>query len=235
MRVGTRQAAVFGAPLQHYQRVLATCPIAYWPLWEPSGAVVYGLVGGLNGTHVAVTPGALGIGDGRTSVLYDGATSYTNIHSAGLAGAFNGDEMSLLVWGLVSSGVWSDNTYRTLVRLLVNGTNWLSIYKYTNNRIYGTYLAGGTATELGITVSPAGFFCVGLTISKSNDAFKLYYNGVQQGTTQTGLGVWSGALTQCIIGADDTTPGNPWSGLIAHVMVSSNALPPATIEALARP
>lgn len=78
--------------LQYIDRVLATDPIAYWPLDERFGSVAYDLVSGRvtgakYGAHVGVTLGERGIGDGGTAGLNDGINDYTNISSPDLAGA----------------------------------------------------------------------------------------------------------------------------------------------------
>jgi len=56
-------------------------------------------------------------------------------------------------------------------------------------------------------------------------------------TTQTGLGVWAGSLTDndgCMIGSDDgAAPSDVWSGYLAHVALWSSALSAATITTLA--
>jgi hypothetical protein len=63
---------------------------------EPAGAIsIDQSNNGRNGAYTGVTLGATGIGDGRTSATFDGATSYNNIYSAALNTAWNGAEWSV--------------------------------------------------------------------------------------------------------------------------------------------
>ena len=77
--------------VSYSQKVLSTGPIRYWPLDEKAGAVAYDLAQAnmltpQAGVHTAVAYGGVGIGDGRTSLAYDGSTSYTNIYTVEMAG-----------------------------------------------------------------------------------------------------------------------------------------------------
>ena len=72
-------------------KIQALGPIAYWPLSEASGTTIVDASGNArNGAYTAVTLGQAGIGDGRTSASFDGSTSFGDLYSASLAGAFNG-------------------------------------------------------------------------------------------------------------------------------------------------
>ena len=72
--------------LRKIQSVRPQNLVALWPQNEPSGAVSTEIVRRYNGAYTGVTLGGVGVqGTGLTSAGYDGATSYNNIYSAGLA------------------------------------------------------------------------------------------------------------------------------------------------------
>ena len=228
------------AALRYTRKVKDLGPIAYWPEGEPSGTVSLDESGNSarNGVYTGVTLGNPGIGDGRTSAGFDGATSKNNIYSASLAAAFNGSESTVAGWAQVANaGVWTDATLRVIVALWVNGNNRAEIIKNTtNNQIVMVYDSGAVVQQFVIgSVSTLSPFHVALTWSKSADQAKAYLNGVQQGATQTGLGVWVGSLaaTTTVIGARTTTPTSVWSGSLAHLAVWNRALAAAEVASLA--
>ena len=114
----------------YYRKVLGYKPIGDWPQWEAAGTVARGLTDtARNGTYVNVTLLQGGIGDGRICPSYNGTTSYTDIYSAALAGAFNGAEGTLMIWAKVSAaGVWTDAASRYLVRLRADANNSVHIH-----------------------------------------------------------------------------------------------------------
>ena len=229
--------------VQYYQKVLALDPIAYWMLDEKSGAVAYDMVSGRaagaqNGAHTAVTLAQSGVGDGRTSGSYDGATSYTNVYSATLAGAFNGAAGTVMIWAKVSAaGVWSDGTQRHAFTVRADLGNRVQIVRTTNNgELRFAYSAGGTAETVDLAgLSTTGWMNLAVTWSKADEEMRAYYNGVQTGATQINLGVWAGALAAntTVIGAATTTPGSEWSGTLAHCAIWDRAITPAAIADLA--
>lgn len=227
-------------PLAYTNKVIALSPIAYWPMAESSGTTVLDASGnGRNGTYTAVTLGRPGIGDGRTAAGFDGSTSFANIYSASLDGAFNNAEGTMMVWfRFLSAGVWTDATARQFFQLRADANNLAVIRRTTtNNQLQDQYVAGATAKNVSI-VSLGGSLAwnhMAVTWSKSADQVIAYVNGAQSGATQTGLGVWAGALsaTACLIGAATVTPGNPMIGNLAHAAVWSSALSAAQIATLA--
>ena len=225
----------------YFAEVLATGPIATWPLWEASGTVAQCLVStAQNGTYssdVSGWPPGVGIGDGKTAPWFDGTNDYVNINTAAFRAAFNGAEGSTLVWARVNSGaVWTDGTYRFALMFYIDANNYIDITRWNaNNTLSWRYAAGGVGkqrTKAGL--STTDWMCLGSTWSASANEFRAYYNGVQEGLTINGLGVWSGAaLTRAVIGAAIVTPANVWHGWEAYATVWNQALPPATMAALA--
>lgn len=192
-----------------------------------------------NGLYRNVTLGQPGIGDGLTAASYDGTTSFDNIYSAALNADFNNQEGTVAAWAKMSAaGVWTDGTQRSVVRLGADNNNFVIIDRSTtNNELRFRYTAGGTAIAVATTAfgGSLAWLSLACTWSKSGDAFKAYVNGLQVGTTQTGLGVWAGALGATVnnLGAGTTGPATPWSGLLAHAMLWNTPLTAAQALALA--
>lgn len=220
--------------------ICGTSLIGYWPNWD-KGSTAFDFSGRKHhGTHTGVTLGQPGIGDGRMSGLYDGVNDFTNVYSAALAAAFNSQELTIFAHiRMLAAGVWTDSTVRYIARIAVNGSNEVNIRRgTTNNQMVSEYVAGGTTK--GVSLSSVGprldFFSWGITVSKSANQVKVFYQGLQTGATQTSLGTWAGELstTQCCIGSANITPSGVTSGFIQHVILCNAALPPAAIAELAR-
>lgn len=237
---------------QYYRKVLYYRPIAYWPLWETSGMVARCLVNtAQNGTYTGVTLGQAGIGDGNTCPLFDGANDYCDIYTAAFKDAFalyndptgllDESEGTVMVWAKVANaGVWTDGADRFLLQLAVDANNRLLCAKtITNNRLFLKYAAGGAFEDQAINgMTTIEWMCLGMTWSKSagaNGEVKHFLNGVQQGATDTALGVWVGNLAAAAttIGASSTGPAEPWHGWLAHCAVWDTPLTPTQIADLA--
>jgi hypothetical protein len=229
---------------QTYQRktlnLFGASIIAYWPLWEPSGSVANDISGNArNGSYTGVALGQTGIGDGHTAPLFDGTADFVNVYSAGLAGAFSGVAGSLMTWGKVSgAGVWTDSTARYLLRLAADGNNQITLEKRSlNNTLRALYTANATVKGTSPVFSGLTWFHFAITWDKNAGAdgqVLVFLNGAQSGATQTGLGVWAGALAAAttVIGALDLLPSNGWSGYLAHVLLLNRAATPAEIASV---
>lgn len=229
--------------MPYWRKMLSVAPdalIAYWPLYEPSGTVVINRQGDAarNGVYTGVDLNYPGIGDGLSAPFFDGVNDYANIYSAALNSAFNAAEGTIQIWGRLTAAVWTDATYRQAMMLRADANNRLLIEREpTNDQIVYYYIAGGTLKSVALTTSrPITPFHLALTWSKSADQMKAYFNGVQVGATQTGLGTWAGALasTACLIGAVTTTPTFIWSGMLAHAGVWTRALSAGEVAELYR-
>lgn len=233
--IGTGRGLMGGGT--YADKALGTGPIAYWPLWEASGAVAHCLINpAQDGAYVGVTLGNLIAPDGSLCPLFDGVNDYVNASSAAFSAAFNGSEGSVMGWGRVFNvGVWTDGLYHAIWRL-TTGTSTITIGKSNvNNQAYGIYVAGGvTETVLINGLTTTDWMQFVLTWSASADQVKFYYNGAQTGATQTVLGVWGGAISanNPVIGANTVTPTVPWYGWISHVAVWARAIAPSTVAAL---
>lgn len=223
---------------EYVAKVRALNPIAYWILGEhaPDTTAVCQSDRNQNGTHVGVTLGNVGIGDGQVCPSYDGTNDYTDVDTAALVSAFDGDEGTALIWGKMSAGgIWTDGSNRYALSLIVDGNNYIFLRKNVANNTLGWYYTAGGVAEavtLGALVT-TGWMSIALTWSSAADEVKAFYNGAQTGLTQAGLGVWAGSLVTATIGAYNTAPASAWSGYLAHCALWDSALAPATVLSLA--
>lgn len=224
---------------QYYQKVLALNPIAYWMQDEKSGAVAYDMVAeneAQNGAYTGVTLAQPGIGDGRTSPLYDGANDFLNVQTATLAGRFSGVEGSIALWGRVANvGVWSDATARQLFYFQANVGSYIAAARAAaaNNAIDVAHSGGGTFDSYRMTVGPTiDWFHICMTWDQPGDLIVYYLNGTQV-STDVGIGVWAGALSIALIGAQNLAPTAVWSGYLAHYAVWDRELASGEVSTLA--
>jgi hypothetical protein len=225
------------------KKVMATNPIAYWPLSELSGSTARCLVNSAqNGTYTGVTLGqAITDSNGVRFIcpLFDGANDYADVYSATLNSAFNGDEGSLALWARVYNvGVWTDGTYRAMF-MLSDNSNQNRVRprrSTTDNRINGSYEAGDVSEDTKWNIGPSvDWVPYGMSWSASGDIVRFYGNGVEQDTSST-LGTWVQNFHQnkCCIGAATKTPTSVWYGWVAKVAVWDSVKPPAHFVKLAK-
>lgn len=221
--------------LAYTNKVLALGPIAYWPMAEASGVVAFDATpNARNGAYTGVTLGQPGIGDGRTSASFDGATSFNNVYGASLAAAFNNQTLTAALWLRQSD---TASVVRRVLNVGADDNNRVLVQRTSAQQIQAYYIAGGTQKFTTTAYATTTWIHVAITATKPGDQVKVYVNGVQSGATQTALGIWAGALaaTRCVIGANDTTPTNDWIGNAAHcalwdrVLTASETLSLATV------
>jgi len=223
----------------YIERILTTEAanlIGYWPMNEPSGSTADNAEGtaARDGTYTDATLAQTGIGDGETSVYFDGSASYNNVQTASLASAFNGDAGTLVVWGKVyDASVWEDSAYRDLFGIYVDAANSIRLGKTnTNNQIRGRYESGNAVKSITGTLSTTDFFQMAITWDSVADEVKLFVDGSQEGATASSLGTWAGTPSHFVLGAEYIGGAN-WNGYEAHGGVWTKALTPAQILALA--
>lgn len=170
-------------------------------------------------------------GHGSAAYSFDGTNDFVNIYTTDLNSLITPDEMTINMWVKVnSSGVWTDGTLRSFFHMQwLDANNQILFRKQTtNNSLNFQIISGGVTKDVTVSTSDTDFFMVTCTNSLSANAFKCFVNGVQQGSTQTGLSAMQGNLssTNSVIGAATTTPtsNNAWSGLINDVRIYNRAL-----------
>lgn len=213
--------------------------IAHWRLNETSGSTADNAEGTADrdGTYTGVTLADVdGILDESKAPLFDGANDFVDIYSASLNTAFNVAEGTLLGWFRLSTDAAGQNVG---VALRADGNNRVTLLLTAAEFLQWIYGAGGTFENVSRAVATEELVWIfmAMTWSVAANQMKAYLNGSQFGSTQTGLGTWSGALAsdQVNIGVRDNSPSlvQPWEGHICHVAVWTTPLTGAEILALA--
>lgn len=182
---------------------------------QDSGAVAVATDAAYNGTHTAVTlrqPGP----NGQFAGLYDGLLSYTDIYTALLNTNFPRAAGSIFL--LMRRDTWPASGSDNAVRFLVDANNFVDIFAGINTLVY-RHVGGGTTRQITkSSVTTTNWIVPGITWAST---MKAYYNGAQEGATQTGAGTIVGNLASngAIIGASSTSPGNVWEGYLAYVLL----------------
>lgn len=215
--------------------------ISYLPLSESAGTVDTDYSG--RGNHAAytasnITYGVSGIGDGRTAVQFTGAASINLMAgSNSLPTNFNGQAFSFGIWLLCDTAVWTDGTEDEVLKITVDASNSITIRKPTAGSAFNfIYVAGGTTKTISPAYTPDGaWHYYTLTISLSNDQMIAYRDGVQTGSTATGLGTWAGTPTVMVVGAQNVAGSTPWNGKLQHPHMLTRALTGQEVLSLSSP
>jgi hypothetical protein len=211
----------------------ASSVIALWPVTERFNSTAYDFsANGFNGTYSGVILADTVGPRLKPAPKWDGVNDYINVYSAGLAAAFNPNEGSLLIWyKILNSGVWSDGTNDFMINFTADGSNYVRIIKLstTNNINWGANFAGVNKSISLNTNGNLNWLLTGLTYSKSADQMKAFYNGAQAGSTQTGLGTFTGSLSAsfCAIGSQSSAGATPCNGWLAYALLLNRAATPA--------
>jgi len=223
------------ATMGYYQKVLGYGPLVYFPQWEAAGLVSDEIVNGWDGTYVGVTLGQPGIGDGNTSPFFDALNDFNNIFTAALAAAFDVGEGTLAIWARVNQlSDWTGAQTGRMIEIQTNINNRAWITKANvGGRLRYQYVAGGVS----MTVDRDGtneltWIHCAITWSVTANEMRAYFNGLQTGLTQVGLGVWVGVPIDAMIGCLPG-PAGVWHGWLAHGAVWTRALAPGEIADLA--
>jgi len=217
--------------------------IAYWPQWETTGTAIEDVSGnGRNGVYGAAAAAPelanLAFPFGQSIPHYDGG-DYSNVYSAGFAGAYNPLAGFISLWCRIDEVAFQDIAYRKMFRFAVNSNNHINIQKSGTNTdaLIFYYRAGGTITQVvttQISTLWGGLYNLGITWSKADDRVRAYINGVQSGLDAGTLGTWSGSIaaTTTNLGASDQEGTEPFIGHIGHVAVGNREATSAEMLAL---
>ncbi len=187
----------------------------------------------MNGTTTAAQVGVpTNFGSLGLSVVDDGATSFSDIHSAEINSKFNPAAGFLNIWGKVrAASVWTDGVQRFIIGLRVNGSNFAQLTKNgANNELFYSYNAAGNRKDEVIATSTLDYFLATMTWDTDADQVKYYLNGILK-ATDTNLGTWVGnqANNSTVIGAITTSPNNVWDGSRTRFMLGYEAITPAQV------
>lgn len=221
-------------PSSPYQlKVLSYNPIAYWPLWEPSGDVAECLVNSAqNGVYTAVTLGQSGIGDGRTCPLFNGTTGYVNVYSNAFRDVFNSVEGTIMLWcKMLNLEVWTDGQHRRAFDFRGDINNRILTLKPDDNQYKLDHTGNGTAHTATTLTSTIAWFHWCMSWSLTNTETLFYFNGAEFDSTSAPT-AWVIPMAAAAIGAHPD-PLTPFSGWLAHCAVYDTPLTTANIADLA--
>lgn len=216
--------------------------VSFLPLNDASGTFLDASGNGYTGTGggaTGVTRGVYGPVWTNRAVSFPGSAAYIDWYSAGLAGAFDGAEGTLVAWMKVSAaGVWADGTYRVIANLYTDANNFVTIARSdTANLILVNHKAGGTDRNTYPAFNAStNWVMIGLTWSVAGGWMYAYINGARARASLGAPGTWSGALNSnaTILGAINVGAGSGWSGSMAHVMLLDRPATDAEMLALYR-
>jgi hypothetical protein len=188
----------------------------------------------LNGDNDGATVGQPFGGNIPYSYSFDGNNDYVNNYSAALNSVFDGNSFTVGLFAqMANAGVWTDGQVRRLQIIRVDGNNEVDLDKWSvSNQLRLNYIAGGVAVAQTINTSTLNPFFIAFTADTVAGVGRLFFNGVQQGSDIVLSGTWAGNLdsTRTVIGANNTTPTNVTSGLIAEDFIHpTRAMTPAEI------
>ena len=146
------------------------------------------------------------------SLDFDGINDY--VTADGIFGDINVNT------GTVSTWIKKDSTSANDVvfKFDVDGNNQVGIiYVNSSSILRYQYKAGGTTKKVDHSVSIEGdgnWHHIAITWDTSADEMKAYLDGSQVGTTQSGLGTWSGTVNAFTIGMNSIASNGFWTGHI---------------------
>lgn len=242
LRLGSRRALFGASGLTYAQKVLAIPNLlAYWKLDETSGTNAADSSGnGYNGTYSGVTLGnAAGPGAGMgLAPLWDAVNDDISL-PAGVRSGLTGSEGTISFWAKVSAAaIWT--TPATRRAFCFTDSGFVDTFDFrtsstTNHQVIFDFILGSNNDSITYTFpssGPTGWFNAILRWSKSNDRFRTYINGVQVGSTATGLGVYGATLDTAFIGSFDGSLQG-WDGWLQHFVVINRECTDTEIATLA--
>src|SRR3990167_2897975 len=172
-----------------------------------------------NGTNNSATA-ATGKIDGGAAT--DGTSQYVDV--VAIAGEFSGTAGTASFW--INST--ESRSFRDMLHFRddTGGNNHeVSFYRNSSGSVVRKYLAGGTSSSVSESASnilDGSWHNIVMTWNKNADEMKVYTDGAQVGSTQTGLGTWSGTLNFAVFGKGYfTTP--EFAGTFDEMRISSTA------------
>jgi hypothetical protein len=237
MNTAHKVAALMSGGASYENRVLATGPLALWPLSETTGTSAADATGNYNGTYSNVTLNNATFPDGSPAGLWvPASSSHVATYSEGLAGAINRAEGTLAVWcKMRDATVWADGQNRYPYAMRVDNNNQMQMRK-RSNLLDGFHQGGGTLRNpiTGAQTTTAWFLYT-FTWSTAAAETIVYVN-----TTPTSVSGALGTLvgdfinTSFAIGTFLTTSTSAfvWDGYLKYFGLWTRALTPAEIANL---
>jgi hypothetical protein len=156
-------------------------------------------------------------------VNFDGASSWINASS--INAKINVNAGTIVLW-VKRIFVNSDPT-AAIISFRADSNNNIEIFRQTLSTWIFRYEAGGTASQ----ITPAlddipkdQWTQIAFSWDKSADEVKAYINGIQTGSTVTGLGIWAGSVSQGDLGSSQGGTAAFFKGLVDEVRIYDHAL-----------
>jgi len=223
-------------------RVLGISPanlVAYYPMHDciPGGACTDASGNAFHGTYGSAVSRIAGGMDGLSACYCIGAAnSLVELYGAGLGAAFPISGGTVMVW---VKTVWAKN-YKTYFTARTDASNYIYLRHSSSTTIAQVewhWVAGGT-DKLQTVNSPTardgsltGWIQLAATWINGGN-FLCYFDGKLVSTGTSG-GTWSGAPSVVRVGSSES-PGNYFTGSIAHVAIWNTQLSGDQIRSLSR-
>lgn len=179
-----------------------------------------------NGTSSGLT-----LQDGGSPVSYDtleaplfnaATPSYCELATASLISAYNAGVHSAGIWAKIQSAQWTDGVQRMIMTHANNASNRSHLSKTATANSVNVFYRGNNVTDQvsqGSLSLANQWFHFGYTVDTGADELKAYVNGAQVGSTQTGIGVWAGALVNLLLGVYIDLATLAFTGHLAYAHV----------------
>lgn len=199
-------------------KALGYNPLAFWPLIADGNDLSgNGYHGSLQGD--ALIQAASGA-DGLASLYLDGADDYFNVYSAGLASAWNGDELCIGGWAKKDIAAGGDGTYHDLPVFYNSLSTKYLFMREINGELNVTRNAGTTQTWSVGSNFAADWVHFMMRITLLGPSMQVYLDGVANGPNVAVTGNWADGLlsTGALWGASSSgTKIHEWKGWMQYV------------------
>jgi len=166
---------------------------------------------------------------GSLAPYSDGTNDAGNIYSSSLNSIFDWGVGCIFVWAKIAdASIWTDGVTRYVVRMRFDNASQFAIQKSTtNNQIFFLARIGGTFNDFSVSgFSENDWISLALTWDTGAGASGeviVYKNGIQTGTTKTGIGTPAeaslGTNVTNLGAATFDPPLQNWDGWLAYCAV----------------
>lgn len=235
-RILPRQAPVLFKQdsLAGYQGLVHdTGPVAYWPLDETSGTIVFDRSGhGFHGTYTGATLANTAAPGGGLAPYFDGINDRADMQPNELLAVLSHSEFTMMAWAKVlNAAVWAETAYREVFHLRVNNNNRAYMIKPTTaNTFQYIYNGGNSNTRLHQwSISSLAWMHLVLTVSVTGNVMRSYIDTVEFSPPASSITPWVGTP---MVGVGCDGSASWWRGWLAHVAIWNRALSADEVAAL---
>jgi hypothetical protein len=217
-------------------KLLATNPIGAWFIDDAGPTALDSSGNGYNGTGSgAGLTWQNDIGpDGALVPTFSGVSGTIDLTTpGGIEGAYDGSTGTVLA--CIKTSAWADGSFRDAFHLRVNASNQIRLRKSNASELEWVYEAAGVSKIVTkSSMTETDWIIVAMTWDKPGaNSMRAFYQGIQEGSDQLGIGVWAGVPTAVDIGSRQAGLFNRWVGSIGPIVIWDKVLSDATILDLA--